>query len=1351
MKKFITQFKVPTLTVIALLFCFVSSAHQVDAYSATCNGSSQYAVTATMSSNNSSSNYRWQWKNPSGSWICFVNGTNNINGTNYNVTNAVVNLTNLTTQTMTFTNPGSGLQNLEMRMVISDGAGVNPCTTPSGNTWTNASGVSNHFINITATNCATCIGAVHSLYFNELSGGTDIAITNGGTYTIAQLGSLYNLEAGFSGTVGSMVFTVTGPTSGTNTENVEPYNYPGTGSGAFVPSVGTYTVNVKSYNGSSASGRLCGEINITFNIISNNCNCTGTNLVLNPGFENGTTSWSSAGGTLTSGTGAVACETKSGDLENTSTTSKAWQVIGTDLAVGTVINASVYAGTHDASFDNYVAIEFLNASNVILGTSVYTQVNKILANAPAGPQLYTFSGTVPTGTKFTRVAFGGNGSWTKTDRWCVTKMDPPPTNSLGNRVWNDINKNGIDDSEPGLAGVVVKLYLDANNDNIADGVAVATTTTNANGNYLFSNLSAGNYIVGAMMPAGFMSSNQNGGDPDNNLDLDDNGQLFMGTGEIRGLAITLSPNGEPGGLSVNNTYDFGFYHLTTPPQNCNSTATTSGGSSVQFLGVTYTGTGTNIKSTYTYMVTSGCSPNISHFDFGGFDCLSCMSNSSNFFSVNGSGSHSFGTDPNTGICGIKYDYEIACNASNTVSFTLNGFYGVGQIKFGLKAGQNVEYADICGPVCSAPILNLGDFVWYDVNNNGIQDAGEPGIAGATVRLYADVNGDNIPDGAALGTTTTGANGNYSFSSLTDGNYIVGVTTAAGYAQGATTATSASPNNDDLRDNNGVTVVAGEVRSNFITLTTGGEPTTDGDGNNSNLTLDFGFKGTATIGDFVWNDLNGNGIQDAGEPGLEGVTVILKNAAGATLATTTSSAVGAYSFVNLVPGTYSVTFVTPINLVASPSKVTTGGGNDTNDSDPVGGVVSNIVLIAGQTNNNIDAGFYSNLMAVGDRVFYDLNNNGVRESATENGIPNLTVNLYLDANNDNVVDGAAIATTTTDANGAYLFTGLAPNNYIVGVTPPAGYISSTNPAIDPDNNVDLDDNGTNLIGAEWRGLAITLAPGTEPNGVVTNSNTNITYDFGFFQPASIGDFVWNDLNGNGTQDAGEPGLAGVTVTLKNAAGATVGTVTTTAAGAYSFTNLAPGTYSVTFAKPINFNPTPSNLGADDTKDSDPIAGVVSGIVLSAGQINNTVDAGFFKLVNLYGNVWHDANGMLDNQVNKTSNVAIPVGLNIYLVDAATNIVIDFTSTETDGTYNFIGIMANKTYRVVLSSVGVNPGQQAPKSVLPTGWRSTGENVGAGPGSGSDGVSNGLIEVDVEQTDVLNVNFGIRIVNGEVVIG
>jgi hypothetical protein len=121
----------------------------------------------------------------------------------------------------------------------------------------------------------------------------------------------------------------------------------------------------------------------------------------------------------------------------------------------------------------------------------------------------------------------------------------------------------------------------------------------------------------------------------------------------------------------------------------------------------------------------------------------------------------------------------------------------------------------------------------------IKATSESGIGGLTVKLYADADDNDIADGAAISTLMTADDGTYYFGNLAAGKYIIGVTTGSTYAQ--VSIGSANPDDDKNNDNNGVKTINGEVFSNAITLVAGNEPINDGSDNNSNLTLDFGFK------------------------------------------------------------------------------------------------------------------------------------------------------------------------------------------------------------------------------------------------------------------------------------------------------------------------------------------------------------------------------------------------------------------------------------------------------------------------------------------------------------------------------
>lgn len=114
---------------------------------------------------------------------------------------------------------------------------------------------------------------------------------------------------------------------------------------------------------------------------------------------------------------------------------------------------------------------------------------------------------------------------------------------------------------------------------------------------------------------------------------------------------------------------------------------------------------------------------------------------------------------------------------------------------------------------------------------------------------------------------------------------------------------------------------------------------------------------SSLGDYVFVDANRNGIQDGGDTPLPGVTVVLLNGSNTAIASTTANASGIYSFTGLTPGVpYSVSFVTPTGYVSTSATI---GGNDVTDSDanPLTGQTRSVTLGAGDSNLNLDAGFY----------------------------------------------------------------------------------------------------------------------------------------------------------------------------------------------------------------------------------------------------------------------------------------------------------------------------------------------------------------------------------------------------------
>jgi SdrD B-like domain/Secretion system C-terminal sorting domain len=260
-------------------------------------------------------------------------------------------------------------------------------------------------------------------------------------------------------------------------------------------------------------------------------------------------------------------------------------------------------------------------------------------------------------------------------------------------------------------------------------------------------------------------------------------------------------------------------------------------------------------------------------------------------------------------------------------------------------------------------------------------------------------------------------------------------------------------------------------------------------------------------------------------------------------------------------------------------------------------------------NNLSA---ETTVTLGNRVWWDLNDNGKKDSGEPNG-GWIRVNLYQDNDENGVADlGFTTLTTVTDGSGFYSFTNLAPGKYFVGVEAGWSHYKSTLNGGDPDNNINNDNNGYTQDLATYNiyTQTISLELGTEPEGA---GNINNTLDVGMWKGNGLGDIVWLDNNRNGIQEDGEPGLANVIVKLKNLAGDVLETKTTDASGKYFFYDPAGyyGTinYQIEFVAPSGYLPTYCNTGADDEKDSDALNGIISSVNVPLGQWNHSLDAGF----------------------------------------------------------------------------------------------------------------------------------------------
>jgi hypothetical protein len=712
-----------------------------------------------------------------------------------------------------------------------------------------------------------------------------------------------------------------------------------------------------------------------------------------------------------------------------------------------------------------------------------------------------------------------------------------PLGAIGNYVWVDENSDGYQDAgERGIPNVQINLKD-------AQGNVIATTYTDSHGGYLFPNLPAGSYfvdVVEATLPAGMTQT------PFNLPGADFGNQDQSGTG----YAVTI------GGTQPleNLTADFGYnYNPTGDVDNPPSGATAALGDRVWIdvdgdgaqdpdevgvRGVTVQlftagpdgifGTGddipgaTQVTDANGYYLFDGLQP--------GAYVVKVVNSATASHDVLGASYTQTGDPDHFGTTGTNNDNQ------TTAPVVL----GPGDVflnaDFGYRPNQGVTLGTI------------GDTVWFDANASGTPtlDAGEYGIPGVTVALIRDTNGNGVWDVGEpiIATDTTNASGQYLFTGLSlsdngDGNpadadYIVWVNDT----DSVLTGLQQTYDQDAPLDNRSATALSAgtlsDLAQDFSYTAAGQTPT------------------TGLIGDTVWFDLNNSGgaTQQAGEPGIEGVVMELLDSSGNVIANTTTNENGNYYFGGLPVSAGGVQYrvrVAASNFAAG--GVLQGIAETYAAGATVGGNQGNLVSLTTANPINLAQDFsYTATQTpgrIGNLVWLDSNANGVFDGVNgpgtdpnagtdddEPAIGGVTIDLYRDLNCNGRVDAgdpristqttaSAINAGTYGADGVYIFSRLATVGACGGNA--AGYV------------VNVTDTAGVLYGY-WHSLG---AAGQNNNSQVdpyaaqisAGQVDNLTADFGYYvEPACLGNFVWYDQDGDGLQDAGEPGLNGVTLQL-----------------------------------------------------------------------------------------------------------------------------------------------------------------------------------------------------------------------------
>ena len=395
----------------------------------------------------------------------------------------------------------------------------------------------------------------------------------------------------------------------------------------------------------------------------------------------------------------------------------------------------------------------------------------------------------------------------------------------------------------------------------------------------------------------------------------------------------------------------------------------------------------------------------------------------------------------------------------------------------------------------------------------------------------------------------------------------------------------------------------------------------------------GLAPAVSLGDYVWWDADRDGLQDDSEQGVPGVVVNLYHPADPTtvIATTTTDADGFYSITGLAGGaSYIVEFVRPgdaeFTLRDQP-------GDEESDSDPAVGTGRVTVTMPGSGTNSatvpdlasVDAGLLRlNLtlsktrtsqgeVVTGDTVTFELvpHNAGDVEAlpfwqvfdVLPSGLELLDMTgpgYICDSGSASCaypeplpagVDGPPITVTARVKAG---FNGVAHN--VAYIAPAKDDIAETNPLVVPDTDTDTADSATD----------------NDAQAPVSVS-----------QRVSVGDYVWYDVDRDGSQSNDEPSIEGATVTLFHVVDGQlipIADAPTDAFGFYSFTDLIPGdSYQIQVLLTGAGGFTSANAGGDDTADSDADAdGFISFTAPPSGENNATapddssLDAGVVQL-------------------------------------------------------------------------------------------------------------------------------------------
>ncbi len=531
---------------------------------------------------------------------------------------------------------------------------------------------------------------------------------------------------------------------------------------------------------------------------------------------------------------------------------------------------------------------------------------------------------------------------------CTCDDDTAP---LSGRYFCDTNNDNLDngEAEPSVAGKVVFLLDGAGN-------IVDQTETDAEGNYSFTGLAAGTYRVAfqtesdkSLVAEGALDANNESIDPTaSDVDPTQAPETISGVETVSTGDIVVGAGDDVTDVDVG---------VVAPPPPASSIAGTyfcdADGDDLDNDGVDVAGKQVFLLDGDGNVVGQTETDADGNYSFTGLSA--------------GDYSVAFETDADKALVAqgaLDGNNESTNPDASDVDpsqtpATISGFETVSTGVMSLGVGEDKSDVDV-GIV---PVGSIAGTYFLDTDDDDLDNGeAEPGIVGNRVFLLDG-------DGNLVDQTITDASGDYLFTGLHAGDYSVEFELEPGklfVAQGALDGNNESldPTASDVNPVQGLTIVDGAA-----TLTTGvmslgiGENKTDVDvGVDDNGP--GGSAGDAGLGDFVFLDTNGNGIQDVGVNGIQGVTVLLLDDTQTEIGNTTTDENGYYEFTSLNAGDYYVQFLKPetapgsnVGLDFSPQDQGVGPTADEvdSDADPLTGVSHLVTLSSGEFDSTIDAG------------------------------------------------------------------------------------------------------------------------------------------------------------------------------------------------------------------------------------------------------------------------------------------------------------------------------------------------------------------------------------------------------------